>query len=473
MGKGKAIVAKQPKERNCIFLNQVNKESTGPIVVMIRRRWDVISVKNKYMSTDYIISDAKGNVLHCFVKAAIAYRFKSLLEEGCLYMMNDFTVLSNPPKYSIMKDAEFMIEIDGSTLVTKQTADVDMFIRHPFQLTLQKSTGSQTVEFNLTNERGFQLRVTLWGGLGDNMVAKKRMNPGVYVILLTCMSSKEYLGNLCLSSSSSTLLIDDENIPAIKSFKAALSGVEIVDTGVLLLQVKATISSLHDLIEWGRTKSKKEAGAYQGSIQITNVRTRKGWFTYTCTSAKCRKSMEMNPSNVFWCDLCNNEVKYPRPRYRLQLEITDGTADLVVVLFDEVAEKLVGHPVRALITEAEQDETGTAFVLPSVLHELIGTSHVFEIKTHSYFHAGNIVVHGSEPKVDAQASSSNTMLDKILDIPTPANKNETSRIKMSSYGRFDDETDKEPSRAHGRKRDMENFEAETVLEELPKVKKQA
>nr|XP_043633588.1 glutathione S-transferase T3-like [Erigeron canadensis] len=100
----------------------------------MKRRWDVISVKNKYMSTDFIISDAKGNVLHCFVKASIAYRFKPLLEEGCLYMMNDFTVLPNPQKYRIMKDVEFMIEIDGSTLVTKQSDDVDKFIRHPFQL---------------------------------------------------------------------------------------------------------------------------------------------------------------------------------------------------------------------------------------------------------------------------------------------------------------------------------------------------
>ena len=42
-----------------MFLSELREGSTGPIMIMVCRKWDVTRVNGKYMSTDYIVTDIK------------------------------------------------------------------------------------------------------------------------------------------------------------------------------------------------------------------------------------------------------------------------------------------------------------------------------------------------------------------------------------------------------------------------------
>ncbi|MFS8009861.1 hypothetical protein Hanom_Chr14g01290351 [Helianthus anomalus] len=42
-----------------MFLSELREGSTGPIMIMVCRKWDVTSVNGRYMSTDYIVTDIK------------------------------------------------------------------------------------------------------------------------------------------------------------------------------------------------------------------------------------------------------------------------------------------------------------------------------------------------------------------------------------------------------------------------------
>ena len=44
---------------NQMVLADLREGSTGPITVMVCRKWDVTSVNGRYMSTDYVVSDIK------------------------------------------------------------------------------------------------------------------------------------------------------------------------------------------------------------------------------------------------------------------------------------------------------------------------------------------------------------------------------------------------------------------------------
>ncbi|GJW91527.1 replication protein A 70 kDa DNA-binding subunit C-like protein [Tanacetum coccineum] len=81
-------------------------------------------------------------------------------------------------------------------------------------------TGSKTLEFYLANQRGQSLRVTLWGQLGDVLVEKKTRHAGVCAMVLTGMSVKEYNNKLYLSSTSSTVFCDDDDIPCLQELRA-------------------------------------------------------------------------------------------------------------------------------------------------------------------------------------------------------------------------------------------------------------
>ncbi|GKF74460.1 hypothetical protein Tco_0220792, partial [Tanacetum coccineum] len=42
-----------------LFLDQLRLDVTGTIIVMVGRMWDVIAVTSRYLSTDFVVSDAK------------------------------------------------------------------------------------------------------------------------------------------------------------------------------------------------------------------------------------------------------------------------------------------------------------------------------------------------------------------------------------------------------------------------------
>ncbi|KAL6573296.1 hypothetical protein OROHE_001755 [Orobanche hederae] len=60
----------------------------------------------------------------------------------------------------------------------------------------QQRTGSKTLDFYLTNQRGQSVRVTLWGSLGDVLIEKKIKSAGLHAVILTSVNAKLYNNKL-------------------------------------------------------------------------------------------------------------------------------------------------------------------------------------------------------------------------------------------------------------------------------------
>ncbi|MFS7955874.1 putative nucleic acid-binding protein [Helianthus anomalus] len=150
-----------------------------------------------------------------------------------------------------------------------------------------KASGARAVEFNLNNERNRRVRVTLWGHLGDALIKKKAENPTVYCLILTSMSAKFYLGtivsqnvNYCvyylkglyltkrnagvlgLASSSSTILIDGSDVPALQTFKSSVSRVAIGDSSDPVTEDVVCVGTLQELVDRVRADKSKKKGIY-------------------------------------------------------------------------------------------------------------------------------------------------------------------------------------------------------------------
>nr|GEU94617.1 hypothetical protein [Tanacetum cinerariifolium] len=65
---------------------------------------DLSIVTRRYLSNDFIVSDAKGNTMHCTARSTIAQNFIRL-KEGVVYSIKDFVVHPNKDEYHVMKDA--------------------------------------------------------------------------------------------------------------------------------------------------------------------------------------------------------------------------------------------------------------------------------------------------------------------------------------------------------------------------------
>ncbi|XP_021974575.1 uncharacterized protein LOC110869644 [Helianthus annuus] len=398
---------------NQLVLADLREGTTGPITVMVCRKWDVTSVNGRFMSTDYVVSDIKGGVMHCTARNNIAHYFFDKLKEGGVYLLKGF-VVQRTDQYRILKDNPFVIGLNGSTVVIKVDDGGSSFTRYPFLLTpfeeleptegkyfvdvigyvtevgpqSVKSSGARAVEFNLNNERNRRVRVTLWGDLGDVMLKKKAENPAVYCLILTSMSAKFYLGVLGLSNSSSTILIDSSEVPALQTFKSSVSCVPIVDTSDPVTEEVVSVGTLQELVDRVRAdKSKKKAILFRNVVEITSIRTKNSWYLFAYSGSQCRRGLTRE-GGYFICKACKSKVDYPRTRFRIQADVTDGTMSTVVTLFDEVAEQLVKRTAKSLVEEQLNDTSLDAPILPSALESLIGTKHTFEIKSHTYYRYG-------------------------------------------------------------------------------------
>ncbi|GJW17470.1 replication protein A 70 kDa DNA-binding subunit C-like protein [Tanacetum coccineum] len=102
-------------------------------MVMICKIWDVHAATSRYLSTDFIVSDTQGNVMHCTAKGNIAHNFL-WLKEGSIYLVKNFIVVPNKDEFRVVRLVDFMLELDGETTTRQAFLKSEGFTRYPFQL---------------------------------------------------------------------------------------------------------------------------------------------------------------------------------------------------------------------------------------------------------------------------------------------------------------------------------------------------
>nr|GEX75193.1 hypothetical protein [Tanacetum cinerariifolium] len=313
-----------------VLLNQLELGDTGTIMVMMCRMWDVNSATGQYLSTDFIVYDIKGNLMHCIARGNIAHNFLRL-KEGSIYSVKNFLVHVNKEEFRVMRYADFMLEFDGDTTIQKASVKPE-----GFNQIAQQRTYSKILDFYLANRR------------------------------------------LYLSSISSTLIIEDEKIYVLKQLKTDDSGVELTKEMLLADNTTPKAGTPENLLMWARNK-KYDSSTFHCEVRINKVRTKKGWNYPSCRGEKCKKGNISHKAGQFWCDSCESPMEYPVVRYRLELEISDDTTEVVVVMFDEIA----------TTTNWGLQDGEEHLGLPPALENIVGTSRTLELKSHTYYEHGN------------------------------------------------------------------------------------
>ncbi|GKA45852.1 54S ribosomal protein L19, mitochondrial [Tanacetum coccineum] len=292
----------------------------------------------------------------------------------------------------------FMLEFDGSTTIRKVSANGVGFVRYTFQLvdfddieltnnkymidvssyvtnvrrTSHTKSGSKTLDFYLANQRGQSLRVTLWGGVGDSLIEKKTAHVGMCTIVLTSMTVKTY------NSKDICTLIGIYNLHHSIELKSVTTQYAIVyvsfcNKNMLTISINVYDNlakpkkemmmadssqpregTIENLLLWAKNR-KNNAMTFQCKVMIEDIRRKSGWNYPSCGGEKCRKSVSCK-AGKFLCKTCNRNVDYP---CRLEVVVADDTAQTV----------------------SAEDNSG----LPTAIRNLIGTTHVMELKSHTYY----------------------------------------------------------------------------------------
>ncbi|GJX53191.1 reverse transcriptase domain-containing protein [Tanacetum coccineum] len=303
-----------PKVRHTkgeLFLDQLQVDVTGTIVVMIGRMWDISAVTNRYLSTDFVVSDAKSNMVHCTPRANVAHNFLKL-KERAIYSIKNFVVKPNKEEYHILKNDTFMLEFDGSTTIIKAFVKAEVFVRYPFQL----------ADFDSIEPT----------------------------------NNKYLIGNRTVFINSFSL----------------------------------------------------QSSTFHCKVMIESMRTRKGWNFLSWGGGMLEG----------WCGACNTLVDYPVLRYRLELVVSDDTAYIVFVLFDEPATTLISNDDGSLL---------------AAIANIVGTTHVLEIKSHTYYEYGtfeSFMCWKINPTKGVEESIGLSTLDVVADTQTHKLKRLTHHLSI-------------------------------------------
>ncbi|GKC62980.1 reverse transcriptase domain-containing protein [Tanacetum coccineum] len=250
-----------------------------------------------------------GDLMHYTARGNIAHNFLRL-KEGGVYSVKNFTFVPNKDEFRVMRFAVLMLEFDGETTVQKS------FVKSNALLALSLNKYLADVAGYVTNvSRTTQTRT------------EDIHHVGLYPVVITVMSVKLYKNRLYLSSTSSTLIIDDEKILVLKRMKTDNSGVELTKEILPADNTTPKAGTLKNLLMWARNQKSDDKDGLELPIM---------W------GRKCRKGALDRKEGSFWCDSCNISVEYPVMRFRLELEISDDTVEVVVVMFDETATSLLG-----------------------------------------------------------------------------------------------------------------------------------
>ncbi|GJS71231.1 replication protein A 70 kDa DNA-binding subunit C-like protein [Tanacetum coccineum] len=353
-------------------------------------------------------------MIHCSAWASVAHNFLRL-KEGRIYSMTNFTVKPNKEEYQVIKHDSFMPEFDGSTTFKRVSVKADGFVRYLLNLvdfdaiepadnkylivqllllynvagyvssvgrTNHLKSGSTNLDFHLANHRGQSIRVTLWGNLEEVLVEKKTKQVGACPIVLASASPKIYNNKVYLSSTSSTVILNDAEIPLIKALKDANSGAELKNPYTptdLSWPMKGTIENT---LMWARN---------------WKTMTKTGWNVPSCDSEGCRKGATRQ-KGYFFCESCNRRVDLP------MLSAPPQSAD---------------------------DHVG----LLAAISNLIGTTHVMEIKSQSYYEYRTFEIFTCwqlNPEEVCGDSVGSNMLDALDGVQTHRLVIEDSDVEASS-----------------------------------------
>ncbi|GKC72346.1 nucleic acid-binding, OB-fold protein, partial [Tanacetum coccineum] len=145
---------------------------------------------------------------------------------------------------------------------------------------------------------------------------------------------KLYNNRLNLSSTSSSLIIDDEKNPVLRRLKHDDSGLELTKEVLPGDNTLPKPGTLENLLMWAGNQKYDDKERLEFPIL---------W------GEKCKKGNIGHKGGQFWCNSCDSAVNYPVLRYRLELEISDDTAEIVVVMFDETTTSLLKCSASAMV----------------------------------------------------------------------------------------------------------------------------
>ncbi|KAL8464066.1 hypothetical protein ACS0TY_033838 [Phlomoides rotata] len=357
------------------------------VLVLVLRTWEARNFKrNKdLMSVDLLLLDEKDCLIQGSIHHQLLYKFRDNLKEGGIFLIRDFEVFRSGIHYKLT-DHDYIIRFTDTTIL-EETVEENFVIpsekfrlhSHSDLLSLMEkidflpdmigflykvdtpapsgANQSKRVILHICMEEGINLRLTIWDALADSFATKfKEIDERIIVIIATSILPKSFGDRMF-----------------ILKLKTALK----------MVRTKTMIPMIIVFLKYyPSSPTKKSRSKNSFARQRLQRSYYNGWNYISCS--KCFGKMETENSSLN-CSNCNDSHSVGVLRFRLEIEVDDGSDCTTFVIFDKDVKQLTKTTASELMAENGEDnvQDGRDRAPASILN-IVGKSFKFQVKVTSY-----------------------------------------------------------------------------------------
>ncbi|TVU21966.1 hypothetical protein EJB05_31638 [Eragrostis curvula] len=357
--------------------------------VHVSRMWVALDpVEGTEFSLDCLLIDHEGGMMQACACLNVMNRLKQQIVEGRIYDLSNFTVCSRLNRYMACRNG-LMMQIGEQTVVKKIEDDTGSSILiHRFDFVDFKDVNCRNGDrsfftdvigqiisiedageawkwlalsnipfrnINLRDSRDNKLKVALFGDLGRNFDAELVRIRGQHapvVAVFAGMLVQYYTGiGLTVRSSSASKYYLNSDTPEVHQFRASLPDPH-VSIRQLTCEVQNPVNPSELVKNWRTIKQLKNLDPHELQNQnLLCTATLKGidrtscWWYWSCS--RCGLSINHCTCLKNWPSV---------QRYKLDAVMEDATGTMNVMIFDAVAEELIGVPAKEIAEEVTADK---------------------------------------------------------------------------------------------------------------------
>ncbi|XP_027938453.1 replication protein A 70 kDa DNA-binding subunit E-like [Vigna unguiculata] len=386
------------------------KRETLKLVVRIVDMWFVESWDSK-RNMEMILTDQKGDVIPAMIKKEDIATWEDKVKEGESYIMHNFKILNNRAQYRVC-DHPYKLLFIGATSVRRQPIasipakvwkfkSIKDIIDGNYSADLlvdvigvvdnvEEKPSYKNVVFDLKDLSGASICCTLWDSYCLRLVSywRESRDTAYPAIILTQAKIKAASGPWPVSLSNcwngSKLFMGDD-ISELIEFRKEFSKTtahEIFEEGSQY-SGSSQISHVDRFMYKTVVKSVSQILTVIEEIScVTVAHTLKfnlgnhGWSYLVCNLC-AKRTYEVGS---FKCLNCDGYNEYPKMRYKLEIQVTDGKKVANFMLWDQDCINLIGLSAGDLRKKMIKDGEEDPKCFPQDLDVLLGCTLAFKVK---------------------------------------------------------------------------------------------
>ncbi|KAM7257779.1 hypothetical protein ACFE04_013520 [Oxalis oulophora] len=358
------------------------------ILVRIARKWDVYNMQNEddQFYIEMILIDEKGVALHAVIrKNLIAKPIKGTKKALFLLTTNATEVkdtTANIPLhyFEIATLQEIEERIADRTILTDIIGKLVAISKLENKHANGRTNKIRRLEILL--KENITMKITLWRKAAL-LIDETTLGNGTntVVIIVTSTLVNKFRDELSLNSTTNTKIYinlpthetadiskryenDKREVRELPSQEISLADIER-----RMFNNRLTLQQIMD-IKW---QSPEQNKIYTVIASIDQIDDKNGWCYIACEV--CMRKLKEDGDN-FTCNICRRSSKYPTPRFRIELQVSDSSATGYFTLFDREAHTLISTTAAELLSLHNGDTKN----LPPILLNLCNRKLIFEIQ---------------------------------------------------------------------------------------------